>query len=592
MKFFKATSILAMIICVGAFGDTLLSPDQIIEKAKKGRTEFVEAIGEIQRSAPSLASKEEFFPYIKILDQLKEIGDSNGANELGEDLVQALGYILTRNGIKWLRIDLDPVEFIQVYFRWSENSTRYQIAGLHIKLLVLVADKENLLHWFERVSLALDMIQELKSEAYVVEAFDQLQASCLQRLMKIRNELQPEQILGLLRQTKSLLSIQSVISFLNEEGLRTSNPDDLETYLRWTAILGENLTAINQVVPFYVLSAPGQLIITIVTKFLTLNRPFDFNIIPTILKTLLPSQVPSLGSTVMALYREKMIPEQIVDLLVELSTQLYEEYLKLNIGNEAQEMRKFVSQVTLLQAAILNKIEGSYEVTIRDKPGLINFVHLGNGKFFMGLSVRYGGEVSVDFSLFYVTFNSKNQTWEAAHYDPSDPTTSNPVNEVFFSTFKLTSMSDGNLIEGTLYTAKLTSPFRGKQTGHYLNFDSDPNEKIANVGGVYTGEDRGYRFRLLIFQVEQRLQGVILVTSPTNMPINVDLEYGYYDSRRNVAYLTSGRFESLRWVHIRGEFSEAGKKFTGQYVQSVYGPIHGLLLEKNTGESNEKYTIR
>lgn len=64
------------------------------------------------------------------------------------------------------------------------------------------------------------------------------------------------------------------------------------------------------------------------------------------------------------------------------------------------------------------------------------------------------------------------------------------------------------------------------------------------------------------------------------MPINVDLEYGYYDSRRNVAYLTSGRFESLRWVHIRGEFSEAGNKFTGQYVQSVYGPIHGLLLEK------------
>ena len=383
-----------------------------------------------------------------------------------------------------------------------------------------------------------------------------------------------------------------MISFLNEEGLRTSNPEDLETYLRWTSILGENLQAINQVVPFYVLSAPGQLIITIVTKFLTVNRTFDYSLIPPILKTLLPSQIPSLGSTMMALYKEKVIPDQIVDLLVELSTKLYEEYLRLNLGNETQEMRKFVSQVTLLQAATLSQIEGSYEVTLRDKPGLINFVHLGNGKFFMGISVRYGGEVSADFSLFHVTFNSKSQTWEASHYDPSDPVTSNPVNEVFFSTFKIIPDGSGNVIEGTLYTAKLTSPYRGKQTGRYLNFNSDPEERIASVGGVYKGEDRGYQFRLLIYQVEQRLQGVILVTSPTNMPINVDLEYGFYDTRRNVAYLTSGRFESLRWVHVRGEFFETGKKFRGQYIQSVYGPIHDLLLERNLGESNENYTIR
>ncbi|MFM8268973.1 MAG: hypothetical protein ACKN9V_02200 [Pseudomonadota bacterium] len=579
---------LALALSLKVFGASLLSPEEILEKAKKSRTEFVEAVGEVQRIAPTLSSKEAFFPYIKILDDLKKIGDSFGAAEMGEDIVQSLGYILTRNGIKWLRLDVDSQDFIELYFRWSENSTRYQVAGTHIKLLVLVVDKENLIFWFERTTFALDFVSKMKSEAYVQEAFEQLQANCLQRLMKIRQELQPEQILDLLKKTTSLLAIQSVLAFLNEEGLKTTNPDDLETYLKWTAILGANLQAINQVVPFYILSAPGQLLITIVTKFLTLNRPFDSQIIPAILKTLLPSQIPNLGSTVMAFYKDKFIHEEIIDLLVILSSQLFEEYLKLNLGNETQEMRKFLSQVTLLQAGLSNQIEGSYEVIISEKPGLINFIHLGNGKFFMGISVRYGGEVSADFSFFYVTFNTKTQSWEAAHYDPSDPVSSNPVNEVFYTTFKIIPESSGNAIEGTMFTAKLTSPYRGRKTGGYLQFNSDVRDRIPEVAGVYRGEDRGYQFRLLIYQVEQRLQGVILVTSPTNIPVNVDLEYGYYDPRRNVAYLTSGRFESLRWVQVRGEFFDSAKRFEGQYVQSVYGVIHHLALGRSEGESHGK----
>ena len=576
---------LGFLCCSTTWGDNLPPPEQILEKAKKGRTEFLTAVGEVQRLAPSLPSKEAFFPYIEILDDLKSIGDSLGATELGDDLVQALGYILTRNGVKWLRLDLDSLEFLKIYFRWSENSTRYQVAGIHIKLLVLVADTNNLLHWFERSTYATELVEELKSEAYVVEAFEQLQANCLQKLMKIRKELKPEQVLDLLRKTQSLVAIQSVISYLNEEGLRSSNPDDLETYLNWTAILGTNLQNISQVVPFYVLSAPGQLIITIVTKFLTMSREFDVGLIPSLLKVLLPSQIPSLGSTIMALYKEKVIPENLVNLLVALSTQLYDQYQSLNLGNETNEMKKFLSQVTVLQAAIQNDIEGSYEVMIRDKPGLINLVHLGNGKFFMGLSVRYGGEVSADFSFFHITFNGKTQVWEAVHYDPNDPTTSNPVNEVFFTNFILTPEGGRNRIEGTMYTAKLTSPYQGKQTGSFLQFDSEIREPISSVAGVFLGEDRGYHFRLLIYQVEQRLQGVMLVTSPTNIPVNVDLEYGYYDTRRNAAYLTSGRFESLRWVQIRGEFFDRGNRFQGQYIGSVYGPIHQLSLNRNQEES-------
>lgn len=567
--------------------ETLAPPEVLLEKAKKGRTEFVEVIGDIQRLAPGLEAKEALFPYIALLNDLKKVEETNGIAEIGENLVRSLGYTLTRNGVKWLRLDVDSDEVLKNFFFWSENSTRYQFAGLHIKLLVLKEGKEELIRFFEKATPVITWIEDLKSEAYVEEAFEQLQANCLQRLMKIRDQLRPEEMEGLLKQTKSYISIQSVLSFLNEEGLKTTNLEDLETYLSWVGILGKNLQALREVIPFYALAAPGQLITTLILKFLTVNYPFNAKWVSPSLEVLLPSQIPSLGSSILMLFKDKTIPHEILDVLFELSSQLLEKYRELNLGNETNEMRKFASQIVLLQASRNNQVEGSYEVTLRDKPGLVNLIHLGNGKFFMGISVRYGGEVSVDFSFFHITFNNKKQIWEAAHYEPNDPVTSNPVNEVFFTEFQISPEEGNNKIKGTLFTAKLTSPYQGKQTRKYIEYVGEPAEKIKEVGGVFTGNEGAYQFRLLIFQVEQRLQGVILVTSPGRIPVNVDLEYGYYDPRKNVAYLTSGRFESFRWVQIRGQFSDQGRKFEGQYIQSVYGVIHQLSLTRQEGESSD-----
>jgi hypothetical protein len=105
------------------------------------------------------------------------------------------------------------------------------------------------------------------------------------------------------------------------------------------------------------------------------------------------------------------------------------------------------------------------------------------------------------------------------------------------------------------------------------------------VNGVFEGSDKGTKFRLVIHQVQRRLQAILVVTPPNKPFVRVDLEYGTFDPRRNVAYLTSGRFESLRWVQIRGEFLDGGKRFEGQYIQSVYGVIHQLNLTLSEGES-------
>lgn len=568
-----------------ASGDVLAPPQEIVERAKKSSADFISALGDVERLAPTLTSKETFFPYIGILDVLEEIGKTHGVGNYGTDPVQQLGFILTRNGVKWLRIDLDPTEFIALFFRRSENSTRYQVSGQHIKLLALAAEKESLLNWFKRSTLTLNLVKELKSEAYVIESFEQLQANSIQKLIKIRQELSADEMKNLFEQTRSPTAIQSVIAFLSQEVLRSPEAEALTPLIDWVSILGKNLTEVEETIPFYVLSAPGQLINTIISKFLTLGKTFSNELLGPAINILLPTQVQELGGIVMSTFQDRYIPEEQIDFLVELSTLLLEKYTAMAIGPRTEQIRKFVSRVVLLQSGLSNQIEGTYDVMVRDKPGLLTMVHLGNGRFFIGLSVRYGGEVSADFSFFYVTFDGRKQSWEAAHYDPSDPETSNPVNQVFFMNFTLKSEGSFNLFEGKFFTANFTSRVTGKQTGGFLTFANHVREPIPQINGVFTGEDKGTKFRLVVYQVDRRLQAILVITPPKKPFVRVDLEYGTWDPRRNVAYLTSGRFESLRWVQIRGEFLDGGKRFEGQYIQSVYGVIHQLNLSFSQGES-------
>lgn len=560
---------------------TLRPPEELLERAKKSRVDLIEVIGDIERLAPKLSSKEQFYPYLLLLPELLAVERSFGGEEgPGSDLIKSLGAILTRNAVKWFRLDMDSPDVIRFVLTWSENSTRYEISGLHLKLLLLENEKESLLHWFGRTTFALEVIQDLKSEAYVRESYETLQANCLERIMKKRNEFPEEKLKELLEQTHTPVAIQAIIAFLNEQGLKSNDLKELETYLDWSMILGQNLNRVPEAIPYYILAGPGQLAITIVTKFLTLRKAMDLNLVGRVVEALQPSQIPELGGILLNLFRDKPIPDSLVDFLAILSSDLYVQYQRLGLGNQAQEMRKFVSALTLLQASLSNSVEGSYTVTVRDKPGLFNLVHLGNGRFYAGLSVRYGGEVSADFSFFQLSFNNQTQTWEGVHYDSTDPNFSNPVNEVFFMSFKLTPEGSLNRIEGTFYTSKLTSEFRGQQTARFLNFSSAERVSIPKLAPVYVGSFGDIQLRLILYQSDQRLQGAILVTYPTGIPVSTDLEYGYYDPHRNVAYLSSGRFESLRWVQVRGEFFDGGDRFEGQYIQSVYGALYELKLRK------------
>jgi len=578
MKRLRVLTLLAAVLSCPLFSDELASPQALLEKAKIGRPEFLVVVQDIERFAPTFPAKEQLFPYIQILNELEKIAVSHGVDEISNQVVKKLGWVLTRQGIKWLRLDQEPTEFISHFFSWSENSTRYQIAGQHLKLLVLVTDREGLLHWYERTCFSLAAIIDLKSEAYVVEAFEQLQASSVQRLIKIKNEISSDQMLGIMKSVRSMTAIQAIVGFLSEEVLRATQHTELETFLQWGIVLSTNLKTLNQTIPFNVLTAPGYLIITIVSKILTQENVFDIALAKELIPALLSSQITELGSFIITLYRDKPIPESQLMLLGEISDRLMEEYQKLGLNQPAEEMKKFVSRISLLVAGLTEEIEGSYEVTVRDKPGLINLVHIGNGKFFMGLSVRYGGEVSADFSFFHVLYNSKQKKWEAVHYEVTDPNFSNPVNEVFFMRFVITTEAGEKRIQGTFFTSKLTSPIEGKKTRSYLAFTDEKRTSIPDISGVYHGESRDVKFRLVIYQTAQRLQGTLLVTYKESIPVSVDLEYGYYDPKRNVAYLSSGMFESQRWVHVRGEFFDSGKQFEGQYIQSVYGAIYAVNL--------------
>ncbi|NBV50505.1 hypothetical protein EBR78_04695, partial [bacterium] len=96
MKRLRVLTLLAAVLSCPLFSDELASPQALLEKAKIGRPEFLVVVQDIERFAPTFPAKEQLFPYIQILNELEKIAVSHGVDEISNQVVKKLGWVLTR----------------------------------------------------------------------------------------------------------------------------------------------------------------------------------------------------------------------------------------------------------------------------------------------------------------------------------------------------------------------------------------------------------------------------------------------------------------------------------------------------------------
>jgi hypothetical protein len=325
------------------------SPAEVVARAKASRVEYIKVIADVQRFVPNMSTSEELYAHVMILDQLEKIGAGYGVDLLGGSPVADLGVLLTRNAIKWIRLDSDDPALLRIFFVWAENSTRFSAAQQQTRFLYPLSDKKDLLLWHAKIRVSLDQMIELKADSFVVQAFDELQGTTVRKLISLKKDLTFDEKMTLINETKSVASLQEVLDFLAQEVLQAKDPQYLKHVMVWSIQLGKNLKTLKQTIPFHLLASPGSIVNDSVVNLLVADEPIDPKLVPDIIDALMPTQLGELGGRLTTMYSNRLIPDRMVPFLYELTGAILKKWAQLGMKDRVRELARLHQRLALLK---------------------------------------------------------------------------------------------------------------------------------------------------------------------------------------------------------------------------------------------------
>jgi len=566
-----------------AFADKAPTAADTLKRAQKAhqtknRAEFIQAIGDVQRFIPMMSTKEELYPHVEILDELEVIAKELKLEELGNPLSE-YAKLLARNAVKWVKVDTDGWKFQRTFFRWADDNARFAAANAQGKYLKTAKGKEEMMRWHNAILKSLELVVELKAEPFVVQEFEGLQGATARELLRLKDELSEQELSMMLRQTKSIPALQEVLTFLQAEVLKTTDAAHLNKILGWSVTIAANVKGLSGVVPFYVRSTPGVIVIEAVSKILASGNEPDPALADKIIASLLPNQMTDLGSLLVQQYHQQPLPEDQVEFLWELCSHLTKKYLEMGLAQKVKDLEKLTQRLAMVRVFQKGNFEGTYEVTVGKSRGKLTLVSVGSSNFILGLKVMSEDLKNFyqDYSLFDVAYNVKDDSYEAHHFAVDAPKYHFTPHESYFMKFRFKSEEKGYSISGVFSNGFGYKNISGQQVEKYETFPTEAKRKLENITGIYRGKFGENILELNLTQVGQKVEGFFTFQ---NRFANVNLNYGYFNPTRNVLWVTSGELPSYKWVQIRGQFSDDGNTFNGFYIIGGDGVKTRLELKR------------
>jgi len=559
-------------ILVGGQGQASSPTSQeVIARAHMGRAEYIAVLGEVEAFAPTIESKDKLYPYISILDDLQSLGLAYGFDQSGGPL-QTAALALTQAAVKWIQFDTDPLPLTKMFLKWSEDNTRFGSAQQQITFLHFISDKAGLRRWNDVVGELLSYMRSLHAQAFAVAGFEELQAAIVQKLLALDQSLDEPDVIALIQAAGSTAALQEITAFLEAKAVSAPNTPYLLRVMNWTIFLAEHIRQLPYSVPAYILEMPGQTLIDGVNKLIDLGEGLDAALVDRVVDLLQPNQVTELGNRLIQIDPSLLRPGQL-EFVYRLTSKVEDRYLALGLIQQAHELDKLTSRLGVLFNFEKYNFEGTYSVVAGGRPGLLTIVNVGNANFIIGLSQYYGqvfGE-AVNWSLFYVSYNQKENVFEAHHY-AIDSAIFPIINDA--QTYMTLALKPGRergqgSVSGTFIDANGTPwLLMGEQVQTYPTYAGRGPTPVDSVDGMYQGRCNGRFCRLTLSQVGDRVAGIFdLYDLLAQIPLN----YGYFDKQHGSVYVTSGEMESNRWGQVRGEFTANGETFHGAYIMGGDG---------------------
>ena len=144
------------------------SPEELLAEARKGRVEFIKVVSDVSGKVSTIPKKEELFPYLLTLDELSQMETSYGLESLGQSVVKILGFAITNASTKWLRLDTDRADYIELFMKYADNNVRSNLAQQQDTYLVYDYPLQDFISLIEKTTRVIQLATTYKADFFVI----------------------------------------------------------------------------------------------------------------------------------------------------------------------------------------------------------------------------------------------------------------------------------------------------------------------------------------------------------------------------------------------------------------------------------------
>lgn len=565
-RFLILTSLLVFILKGQPLFAADTSPEGLLDEARKGRVELIKVVSDVTAIVPTIPRKEELFQYFLALDDLSLLEKNYGLESLGQSPVSLLGFALANAATKWIRIDRDQPEYIELFMKYADNIARSNLAGQQSAYLVNDMPVSDVVLLIEKSAWVIQLATVYKSDFYVIVAFEDFQGLVVRRFFVNVATLPDEQIELVISKVTAISALNEVDAFMHVLAANADTAQKVLRALRFACIFDRSVKQ-NPRSSLALQNAAAGAINDAVQRLINLRGAVPAGEIQAAIQILSPAVVVNVSSLIVTL-SDRLVYREQIDFLLALAKALSLRLAELGMGQQQISIDAFVSRLQIMQRVSFKSFEGSYDVKFkRSGNGILTILHTGGGRLAATMSfINYFHGIEMPFSLFYFEYDQATKVFQSTRF-PFDNTEgqlpSDMESDMYFSIEE-----DTGCLVGKFGAPMTQDYFRACLREKVVSFDEEmPGEIVKDYTSLWKGRCGRNSIVLRIAQVGRRLVANWMDNDTWN---GVPLNYGIANPLAHSAILTSGPLEVGRFVQVRVRF-EADGRLEVEYILAGRG---------------------
>ena len=523
------------------------SPEELLAEARKGRVEFIKVVSDVSGKVSTIPKKEELFPYLLTLDELSQMETSYGLESLGQSVVKILGFAITNASTKWLRLDTDRADYIELFMKYADNNVRSNLAQQQDAYLVYDYPLQDFISLIEKTTRVIQLATTYKADFFVILSFEDFQANVVKRTFANISNLTDDQIELVISKVTAIAALSEIDAYLHSIASAADTVEKVLRSVRFACIFDRSVKQ-NPRAPMTLKNAAANSINDALQRLVNLRGVLPDKEIQAAVQVLPAPVLANVVSLIINL-SDRLVYRDQLEFLLSLARALSKRLGEFGMRQQQIAIDAFTSRMQILLRIYFNQFEGTYGVKFAHLGGgNLTILHTGGGRIAATLSYHdLSSGLEVPLSVFYFEYDETRNLFQSTQYpfDSTEAQIPGDVNLVLY--FKLEENS--NCLTGEFGAPMAQDSFRACREQTVTSFDKQvEGAPLNDFTSLWEGQCNGHRIKLRISQVGPRIVGNWM---DQDAWIAVPLNFGISNPQAHSVLLTSGQLDVGSFAQAR-----------------------------------------